>query len=655
METNPVVEILSLLRMKLRKIPTVISPSYEIKLANNLKLETNKIVRGYRLELEGHTLIIDLIPFGHGSFDVIVGMDWLPKFKAKIVYYEKIVQILLSNAEILDVHGERPEGNLKQLKTMKTDEQKLKDIPIVRNFPSVFPEDLPGSQYFLKIVLRSGYHQLRLHEEDIPKTAFRTRYGHFVFTVMPFGSTNALTVFIDLMNRVCKPYLDKFVIIFIDDILIYLKSKEEHEVHLKLILELLEKEKLFEKFSKCEFWLQEVRFLKHVVNSKGIHVDPSKNEAVKNWKPPKIPTEIRSFIGFVGYYKFSETEGHDAPILAFPKGPDDFVAYCDVSNQGFGCVLIQRNKVITYASKQLKIHEKNYTTHDLDFGTVKELNMRQRRWIELFSDYDCEIRYHPGKANVVADALSRKEWMKPRRVQAMSMTIHSSIKALILEAQSEASKDFNTPAEILQGLDKQFERKDDDRLYFVERIWVPAFGNMRTLIMDEAHATKYFVYPRADKMYYDMRDLYWWPRMKKDIAMYVSKCLTCSKVKEEHSKPSRLLQQPEIPEWKWEKITMDIITKFPRTISGHDAIWVIVDQLTKSAHFLAIREDYKMEEFARLYINEIIARHGVHVSIISERTIHIPMIIVSVPFKLWKICLGHVQSNLVEIGIPIYH
>ncbi|GKD51851.1 hypothetical protein Tco_1280827 [Tanacetum coccineum] len=203
--------------------PNVISPGYEIELANDLKLETNKIVQGYRLELEGHTLIIDLIPFGYGSFDMIVGMNWLPNFKAKIVYYEKIVQILLSNAEILDVHGERPEGNLKQLKTMKTDEQKLKDIPIVRNFPSVFLEDLPGSQYFLKIILRSGYHQLRVHEEDIPKTAFQTRYGHFVFTVMPFGSTNALA------------------------------SKEEHEVHLKLILELLEKEKLFEKFSKCEF------------------------------------------------------------------------------------------------------------------------------------------------------------------------------------------------------------------------------------------------------------------------------------------------------------------------------------------------------------------------------------------------------------------
>ncbi|GJY77941.1 putative reverse transcriptase domain-containing protein [Tanacetum coccineum] len=199
----------------------------------------------------------------------------------------------------------------------------------------------------------------------------------------------------------------------------------------------------------------------------------------------------------------------DASILALPEGPDDFVVYYDGSNQGFGCMLMQKNKVIAYASRQLKIHEKNYTTHDLEFGAIhifdqKELNMRQRRRIELFSDYDCEFRYHPGKPNVVADALSKKEWMKPRRVQAMSMTIQSSIMARILEAQSEASKDFNTPTDMLRGLEKHFERKDDDRLYSVEGIWVPAYGNLRTLIMDEAHATKYSIHPGADKMYYDL-------------------------------------------------------------------------------------------------------------------------------------------------------
>nr|GFB85937.1 putative reverse transcriptase domain-containing protein [Tanacetum cinerariifolium] len=211
--------------------------------------------------------------------------------------------------------------------------------------------------------------------------------------------------------------------------------------------------------------------------------------------------------------------------------------------------LILRNKVIAYASRQPKIHKNNYTTHDFELGAV-ELDMRQIRWIELFSDYDYEIRYHPGKANVVADALSRKERAKPRRVRAMSMTIHSSIKAKILEAQSEASKNTSTPTEMLKGLDKQLERKEDGGLYLAERIWVPVYGNLRTLIMNEAHATRYFVHPGADKMYYDLRGLYWRPEMKKDISMYVSKCLTCSKFKAEHQKPLGLLQQPEIPERK---------------------------------------------------------------------------------------------------------
>nr|GFB27880.1 putative reverse transcriptase domain-containing protein [Tanacetum cinerariifolium] len=439
---------------------------------------------------------------------------------------------------------------------MCIDYHELNKLTVKNRYPLPRIDDLfdqlQGSSVYSKIDLRSGYHllrvreedipktafrtryghyefqvmpfgltnapALRVREEDIPKTAFRTRYGHFEFTVMPFGLTNAPAVFMDLMNRVCRPYLDKFVIVFIDDILIYSKSKKEREVHLKLILELLKRKKLFGKFSKCEFWLQEVHFLDHVVNSEGIHVDPNKIEAVKNWKTPKTPTEIRSFLGLAGYYRrfiasFSEitkpltllTQKNkkfkwgdeqenafqtlkdklcDAPILALPEGADDFVVYRDASNQGFGCVLMQRNKVIAYTSRQLKIHEKNYTTHDLELGAVvfalkmwrhylygtksviytdhkslryifdqKELNMHQRRWIKLFSDYDCEIRYHPGKANVVADALSRKERAKPRRVRAMSMTIHSNIKSKILEAQSEASKNTSTPTKMLKGLD----------------------------------------------------------------------------------------------------------------------------------------------------------------------------------------------------------
>ncbi|GJU77120.1 putative reverse transcriptase domain-containing protein [Tanacetum coccineum] len=226
---------------------------------------------------------------------------------------------------------------------------------------------------------------------------------------------------------------------------------------------------------------------------------------------------------------------------------------------------------------------------------IKAFQVNKSRKIELFSDYDCEIRYHPGKANVVADALSRKEIIKPKRVRAMNMTIQSSIKDRILMAQNEASEVVDAPAEMLRGLDKQMERRSDGARYYLDRIWVPFTGDMRTLIMNKAYNSKYSLHPGADKMYYDLRDMYWWSGMKKDIDLYVSKCLTCSKIKAEHQSPSGWLQQPEIPEWKWERIAMDFVIKLPRT------------------------SKYKMDRLARLYLNEIVARHGVSISIISDR------------------------------------
>ncbi|GJT49558.1 putative reverse transcriptase domain-containing protein [Tanacetum coccineum] len=267
---------------------------------------------------------------------------------------------------------------------MCIDYRELNKLTVKNRYPLPRIDDLfdqlQGSSIYSKIDLRSGYHQLRVREQDIPKTAFRTRYGHYEFQVMPFGLTNAPAVFMDLMNRVCKPYLDKFVIVFIDDILIYSKDEREHEEHLKAILELLKKEKLYAKFSKCEFWIPKVQFLGHVIDSRGIHVDPTKIESIKDWASSKTPTEIHQFLGLAGYYRrfiegFSKIAKSMTKLtqkgIKFDWGEnEDFIVYCDASHKGLGAVLMQREKVIAYASRQLKVHEKNYTTHDLELGSV---------------------------------------------------------------------------------------------------------------------------------------------------------------------------------------------------------------------------------------------------------------------------------------------
>nr|GEW96654.1 putative reverse transcriptase domain-containing protein [Tanacetum cinerariifolium] len=285
----------------------------------------------------------------------------------------------------------------------------------------------------------------------------------------------------DLMNRVCKPYVDKFVIVFIDDILIYSKSKKEHEEHLKLILELLKNEELYAKFSKCEFWIPNLQFLGHVIDSQGIYVDPAKIESIKNWASPNTLTNIRQFLGLTGYYRrfiegFSKmtklTQKSvklkcgdkeeatfqllkqklcSAPILALPEGTQIFVVCCDASHKGLGTVLMQKEKVITYDFRQLKIHEKNYATHDLELGAIKELNMRQHRWLDLLSDYDCEIRYHIGKV----------------------------------------MKEENVKEENLHGMNKDFETRPDGTLCIEKQSWVPHFGGLRDLIMHESHKSKH--------------------------------------------------------------------------------------------------------------------------------------------------------------------
>ncbi|GJX23006.1 putative reverse transcriptase domain-containing protein [Tanacetum coccineum] len=255
--------------------------------------------------------------------------------------------------------------------------------------------------------------------------------------------------------------------------------------------------------------------------------------------------------------------------------------------------------------------------------------MRQRRWLELLSDYYCEIRYHPGMANVVADALRRKE-REPLRVRALVMTIGLDLPKQILKAQTEVRKPENIKKEDVRGIlvenskdpkklrAEKLEQRTDGTMCLNGRSWLPCYGDLRIVIMHESHKSKYSIHPGSDKMYQDMKKLYWWPNMKSNIATYVSKCLTCAKVKPEHQRPSGLLVQPEIPQWKWDNITMDFVTKLPKSSQGYDTIWVIVDRLTKSAIFMPMRETNPMDKLARMYLKEVVTKHGIPVSIICD-------------------------------------
>ncbi|GJY49151.1 putative reverse transcriptase domain-containing protein [Tanacetum coccineum] len=476
-------------------------------------------------------------------------------------------------------------------------ETRLEVIKLRQRLMLLEEEEQTSIPMLSRIDLRSGYHRLRVREEDIPKTEFRTRYGQYEFQVMPFGLTNASALFIDLMNRMCKPYLDRFMIVFIDDILIYSKSRKEHEGHLKLIMRLLKKEELYARFSKCKFWLSNVQFLGHVIDKEGIHVDPAKIESIKDWASPKTPIEIRQFLEKAeAAFQLLKQKLCSALILALPEGSENFVVYCNASHKGLGAVLMQREKRhYLYGTKYVVFTDHKSLQHILD---QKELNMRQQRWLELLSDYNYEIRYHPRKANVVADALSRKKE--------------------ILSAQSKARKEENFIKEYLHGMINKLGPRADETLCLNNQSWFPCFGDLGALIMHESHKSKYSIHPRSNKMYQELKKLYWWPNMKAEIATYVSKCLTCAIVKIEYQKPYGLLVQPEIPQWKWENITMDFVTKLPKTATGQDMIWVIVDRLTKCAHFLPMRKDDTLEKLTRQYLKEVVSRHGVPVSIISD-------------------------------------
>ncbi|GJV61922.1 putative reverse transcriptase domain-containing protein [Tanacetum coccineum] len=625
--------------------PYTLDHYYDVELANGRIIGLNAIIRGCTLNFLNQPFNIDLMFIELGSFDVIIGMDWLAKYQAVIVCAEKIVRIPWGN-ETLIVHGDGSDrGNETHLNIIsctktqkymlkgcpiflahvttketedKSEKKQLEDVPIGRNFPEVFPEDLLGlpltRQVEFQINLIPGaapvaptpyqlapsemkelsdqlqelsdkgfirpssspwgapvlfikkkdgsfrmcidYREvnklkLRVWEEDIPKTAFRTRYGHYEFQVMPFGLTNAPSVFMDLMNRVCKLFLDKFMIVFIEDILIYSKNKKEQKEHLKAILELLKKE---------EFQV--------------IHVDPVKIESIKDWASPKTPTEIRQFLGLAGYYqrfiegflkiaklmtkltqkkvKFIWGDKQEAayqllkqklcsaPILALPEGIEDFIAYCDASIKGLGTVFMQREKVIAYASRQLKIHVKNYTTHDLELRAVVFALKIWRHYLygskcTVFTDHKSLQHILNQKELNMRQRCCIKERIKPLRVRALVMTISLDLPNQILNAQTKARKPENIKNEDVGGMlienskdpeklrTEKLEPRADGTLCLNGKSWLPCYGDLRTVNMHESYKSKYSIHPGSDKMYQDMKKLYWWPNMKADIATYTNR------------------------------------------------------------------------------------------------------------------------------------
>nr|GEU50368.1 hypothetical protein [Tanacetum cinerariifolium] len=488
--------------------------SYEVKLADGKVVSTNSVLRGCTLNLLDHLFEIDLMPIELEVFPTdLPGLPPPQQVEFKIELIPSTAPVVCTRyclapsklKELLDQLKELSEKGFIHLRSSPWGAPVLFVKKKDRSFRMCI-----DYRELNKLTVKNRYPFPRI-DDLFDKLQGSSVYGHFKFQVMSFGLTNTPAVFMDLMNRVSKPYLDKFVIVFIDDILIYSKNKKDHEKHLKTILELLKNEKLYAKFSKCDFWLKFVQFLGHVIDSNDVHVDPAKVEAIRNWSGPTTPTEKSKKYE----WGMEEEEAFQtlkqklcfAPILALLEGTENFIVYCDASLKGFG---------------------------------AKELNMRQRRWIELLSDYDCEIRYHPGKGNVVADALSQKD-REPLRVRSLVMTVHTNLPEKILEAQTEAMKEVNVKAENLG-------RQDVSRL----------------------------------------KEALWWPNMKADIATF-------------------------------EKITMDFVSGLPRTPSGYDSIWVIVDCLTKSAHFLPMKKTGNIEKLAQQYLKEIVCRHGVPVSIISDR------------------------------------
>ncbi|KAH9723181.1 Endonuclease [Citrus sinensis] len=508
-------------------------------------------------------------------------------------------------------------------------------------------DQLGKARYFTKLDLRSGYYQVRIAKGDEPKTTCTIRYGSFEFLVMPFGLTNAPATFCTLMNKVLQPFLDRFVVVYLDDIVVYSTTLEDHAQHLQQVLQVLRDNELFLKLEKCSFAQQEVEFLGHKIAGRKIMMENDKVKAILDWEPPSKVPELRSFLGLVNYYRrfikgysakaapltdmlkknrtwhwseecqraFEELKKaiSEEPVLALPDHTKPFEVQTDASDFATGGVLMQEGHPIAFESRKLNDMERRYTVQENEMTAIIHC-LRQARWQDFLAEFDYRLEYKPGKANVVTDALTRKAELTTLSMSQPKSDLVSRIKEGL--QQDPLAKDLLE--KVLEGKTRRFWQEEGILLTKGDRLFVPRWGNLRKEVIKECHDSKWAGHPGIERTTALVQASYFWPHMKDDIEAYVRTCLVCQQDKVDHQLPEGLLEPLPLATRPWESVSMDFITSLPKS-EGCGSIMVVVDRYSKYATFIAAPVNCKVDEAARLFVKHIVKFWGVPKSIVSDR------------------------------------
>lgn len=541
-------------------------------------------------------------------------------------------------------------------------------------------DELNGAVWFTKLDLKSGYHQVRMKEEDIPKTAFRTHEGHYEFLVLPFGLTNGPATFQAIMNEVFRPYLRQFVLVFFDDILIYSKTAADHKRHVKLVLQLLEQHKLYVNQKKCEFGQTQVAYLGHLISKEGVAVDFSKVQSMLDWPIPQSVKELRGFLGLTGYYrkfiqgyariaspltdqlkkdKYMWTDSAttafntlkkamvEAPILALPDFEKTFVIETDASGFGVGAVLLQENHPIAYYSKLLGPRNRLKSIYEKELMTIvfavqkwrhylmgrkfivrtdrqslrflfeqREIGLDYQRWVGKLMGFQFEIKYKPGATNKIADALSR-EYSSSCELSSLLTAGGVQWEELLPRIRSDPFIQQMAEAIGKNQAPKGYSLEQGNLLY-KGRLVVPPKSILVEKLLQEYHDTPRGGHSGDFKTYQRLSQEWFWPGMRKRVQQYVRACTICQQSKASSLSPAGLLQPLPIPNQVWEDISLDFVEGLPRS-NGVDTVLVVVDRLSKYAHFIGIKHPYTAQSVAQVFIREVVRHHGFPSTIVSDR------------------------------------